>query len=123
MARDYTTTPIAKQRLKRISEIGENRNLRNAYRLRQSTVSDDLGREDGQPFIDKPLLRQRTGEFQSALAQHMQKAPVTKIPKHRLQIRNAHNRSPFPIPHSPFPIPHSHLKDERAIPRSIREDL
>ena len=83
----------------RISEIGEERNLRDAYRRRQSAMPDDLGREDGQPFIDKPLLRQCPGELQSALAQHMQKPPVAKIPEHRLQIRNSHNRSPFPIPH------------------------
>ena len=105
----------------RISEIGEDRNLRDAYRRRQSAVPDDLGCEDGQPFIDKSLVRQRTGKFQSAFAQHMQKSPVAKISKHRLQIRNRHSHSPFPIPHSPFLIPH--LKDKGAIARGIREDL
>ena len=67
----------------RISEIGEDRDIRDADRRRQSAVPDDFGREDGQPFIDKTLLRQRTGEFQSAFAQHMKKSPVAKIPKHR----------------------------------------
>ena len=66
-------------------------------------MTDDFGREDGQPFIDKPLFRQRTGEFQSAFAQHMQESPVAKILEHRLQIRNGYNRSPFPIPRSPYP--------------------
>ena len=86
-------------------------------------MTDDFGREDGQPFIDKPLFRQRAGEFQSTFAQHMQKSLVAKIPEHRLQIRNSHNRPPFPVPQSPFPIPHSHLKDKGAIARGIRENL